>query len=36
MHSKKIVHRDIKPQNIIFCDRIGSVKIIDFGISKKI
>ena len=29
IHSKKIIHRDIKPPNIGICD--GVVKILDFG-----
>lgn len=33
-HGQKIVHRDIKPGNIIFDARSGDVKITDFGIAK--
>lgn len=33
MHSHKVVHRDLKPQNIMICDD-GSLRIIDFGIAK--
>lgn len=33
MHSNKIVHRDIKPQNV-FVDFDMNLKIGDFGISK--
>jgi len=33
-HSQKIVHRDIKPGNIIFNPDSGDIKITDFGIAK--
>ena len=33
IHSKKILHRDIKPQNV-FIDENLNIKIGDFGISK--
>ncbi len=36
IHEKGIVHRDIKPENILFERKTKLVKIIDFGISKKI
>ena len=37
LHKKKIVHRDMKPENICFesKDENADVKIIDFGTSKK-
>jgi len=34
MHSKGILHRDIKSENIMFCDKISNkLKLIDFGLS---
>lgn len=32
MHSKGVLHRDIKPQNILA--EAGVAKIVDFGVSK--
>jgi serine/threonine-protein kinase len=36
IHSKKIVHNDIKPENIIVGNNLKDVKIIDFGYAEKI
>ena len=33
LHQHKIVHRDVKPQNI-FINEEGVIKLADFGISK--
>ena len=35
LHSKKIIHRDIKLQNIVV-DSKGRCKIIDYGLAKKV
>lgn len=36
IHQQKICHRDIKPENILYDRGNSSVKLIDFGISKKL
>lgn len=36
LHFKKIIHRDIKPQNIFLSKDKKNVKLGDFGISKKL
>ena len=36
MHDKKIIHKDLKPANVILSDDEINVKVIDFGLSKKI
>ena len=36
LHEKLICHRDIKPENILYNKLTGNIKIIDFGISKKL
>jgi tRNA A-37 threonylcarbamoyl transferase component Bud32 len=33
-HSKKLVHRDIKPQNLLIRESDGCLKITDFGIAR--
>lgn len=35
LHDKKICHKDIKPENVMFSDEcdINSLKLIDFGTS---
>lgn len=35
MHSKGLSHRDIKPDNIMVNKDLKKIKIIDFGIAKK-
>ncbi|CAI5987484.1 unnamed protein product [Closterium sp. NIES-65] len=31
LHSQGIVHRDVKPENMIYCEEKGALKIIDLG-----
>jgi hypothetical protein len=34
-HGRKLLHRDIKPGNIL-CDEEGRVKVVDFGLAKRL
>merc|ERR1711935_545146 len=37
LHSKGVVYRDLKPQNIGFCEQEGGkLKLFDFGLSKEL
>jgi len=33
MHEHDVVHRDLKPDNIMICND-GSIRVMDFGIAK--
>jgi predicted Ser/Thr protein kinase len=33
-HAQGVIHRDIKPQNIILEEKSGDVRIVDFGVAK--
>ena len=34
-HKLHVVHRDLKPENVVFFERLGVVKLTDFGFSNK-
>merc|ERR550514_1031977 len=34
MHGHRLIHRDLKPQNILVDERDGSLKIADFGMAR--
>lgn len=36
IHSRGVIHRDIKPDNIIRCDDTGNLVLIDFGVSRSL
>ena len=36
MHDHNICHRDIKPDNILYNQNTGKIKIIDFGVSNNV
>lgn len=37
LHKNNVAHRDVKPENIMFCNKFSlHVKIIDFGVAQKV
>ena len=34
LHTRRIMHRDIKPGNILICSKSGNLKLADFGLSR--
>jgi serine/threonine-protein kinase len=33
-HSRGVVHRDVKPQNVVVCEREAQAKLLDFGVAR--
>ena len=36
IHEQRIIHKDIKPHNIILCRKTGEIKVIDFGLATRL
>lgn len=34
IHAKRVIHRDLKPNNILYDEKTGKIKICDFGMSE--
>lgn len=34
-HQLHVVHRDLKPENVVFFEKLGMVKLTDFGFSNR-
>jgi predicted Ser/Thr protein kinase len=35
-HRRQVIHRDLKPQNIMIVDETGEPKVLDFGLAKNV
>jgi histidine kinase len=36
VHQRRVMHKDVTPQNVVWCEATGEVRLIDFGIATEL